>query len=229
LNEAGLRDEAAYVKESILDEPPDGPAAMLGLSAALAERGFGLEAVRLGWKAHARLRGEWSESVLRAIYPLAFADLIQAESRDRDLPPYLVAAIARQESAFAPAVVSRAGARGLLQIMPETGRWWANRLGIRDYSLDALFHPEINVHLGVAYFADLQRHYGDLQLSLIAYNAGATRARRWRERPSYKIDPELFAEQIPFSETRTYVRNIQTQLQIYRHLYADLSASNPTD
>lgn len=229
LNEAGLHEEAAAVIESILGQVPGGPEAMLGLSAVLAERGFGLQAVRLGWKAHARLRGQWSQSVLKAIYPLAFADLIQAESRTQDLPPYLVAAIARQESAFAPGVVSRAGARGLLQIMPETGRWWANRLGIRDYSLDALFHPEINVHLGVAYFADLQRRYGDLQLSLIAYNAGPTRARRWRERPSYNIDAELFAEQIPFSETRTYVRNIQTQMQIYRHLYADLSASEPAD
>jgi len=229
LREAGLYQEAQAVLESVLEEAPQRPAALLGLSNALAARGFGQEAVRLGWRAHARLRGHWSATVLKAIYPLAFEEIILAEARAQDLPPYLVAAIARQESAFAPQVVSRAGARGLLQIMPETGRWWASRMGIRDYNRDALFHPEINVHLGTAYFADLNRRYGDLQLSLIAYNAGPTRARRWRQRPSYAIDPELFVEQIPFNETRTYVRNIQTQVRIYRHLYGHLAIAEPAD
>ena len=100
-----------------------------------------------------------------------------------------------------------------------TGRWWAGRLKIRDYDIDLLFHPEINVHMGAAYFADLLRRYEDFQLSLIAYNAGPTRARRWRERPEYAIDPEIFVERIPFNETRNYVRGVQRQVRIYRHLY----------
>lgn len=229
LREAGLHEEAKAVLATITDSPPERPEEMIGLSVALAEHGFGQQAVLYGWRAHSALRGRWSSSVLRAIYPLAYEEIILAEADSRRLDPHLVAAIARQESAFAPDVTSRAGARGLLQIMPETGRWWANRLGVRDYSDDLLYHPEINVHLGTAYFADLQRRYSELQLSLIAYNAGPTRARRWRQRPEYRIDPELFTERIPFSETRTYVRNVQAQFRIYSQLYAGFGGSEPAE
>ncbi len=225
---AGLDDEARSVLESVVTAKSRRPEEKLGLALALAERGFGQEAVNLGWQAHSKL-GVWSVSVLRAIYPLAFREIIVAEAQDRELDPYLVAAMARQESAFAADVVSRAGARGLMQIMPQTGRSWADRLGIRDYSDDLLFHPEINVHLGAAYFADLQRRYGELQIALVAYNAGPTRARRWRERPAYQADPELFAERIPLSETRTYVKSVQTWYRIYRQLYGEQGQAQPAD
>ncbi len=230
LRAAGLREEAKAVLATITDSPPERPEELIGISIALAEGGFGHAAVLFGWRAHAALRGRWSVSVLRAIYPLAYREIIFAEANSRKLDPHLVAAIARQESAFAPDVTSRAGARGLLQLMPETGRWWASRLGLRGYSDELLYHPEINVHLGAAYFADLQRRYSELQLSLIAYNAGPTRARRWRQRPEYRIDSELFAERIPFSETRGYVRNVQAHFRIYRELYAGLGREDePAD
>lgn len=222
LRQAGLAEEAMTVLESILASRPRRPEALLGLSVALAERGFGEQAVRLGWSAHAQLQGHWSTSVLRAIYPLAYREIIFAESHSRRLDPSLVAAIVRQESLFTADATSRAGARGLLQLMPQTGRWWAGRLGVKDYSLEILYHPEINVHLGTAYLADLQRRYGELQLALIAYNAGPTRARRWQRRPEYQIDAELFAERIPFAETRGYVRGVQTQHRIYRQLYTEI-------
>ncbi len=228
LRKAGLAEEAQALLESITALRPKSAEAILALSYALAEHGLGRDAVRFGWRAHARL-GLWSASVLRAVYPLAYRDIILAEARDRELDPYLVAAIARQESAFASDAVSRAGARGLLQLMPETGRWWAGRMGVRDYDEALLFHPETNVHLGAAYFADLQRRYGELQLALVAYNAGPTRAQRWRERPSYRVDGELFAERIPFSETRTYVRSVQTHYRIYRNLYHPASPGEPAD
>jgi soluble lytic murein transglycosylase len=229
LRQAGLTDEAAYIVEQIAALRPRRPEELLGLSYALAEHGFGREAVIMGWRAHSRVRGLWSASVLRAVYPLTYEEIILAESTTRGVDPYLVAAIARQESAFSAEAVSRAGARGLLQLMPETGRWWAGRMQIRDYRPDLLFHPETNIHLGTAYYADLARRYGDIQLSLIAYNAGPTRARRWRERPEYKIDSELFAERIPFSETRTYVRNVQSHYRIYQHLYGGSAAVQTVD
>jgi soluble lytic murein transglycosylase len=229
LQRAGLEAEADATFEEVAAVRPRGAEEMLGLAATLLEYGHGQNAVRMGWNAHARLRGRWSASVLRAIYPLAYEEIIAAESESSGVDPVLLAAIARQESAFTPGVVSRAGARGLLQIMPATGRWWAGRLNIRDYNTDLLFHPEINIHMGAAYFADLQRRYGDLQLSLVAYNAGPTRARRWRERPSYAVDPELFVERIPFTETRNYVRGVQRQLRIYRALYGGAMLGRAAD
>lgn len=229
LREAGLDDEAESVLETILAMRPDTPEAMLGLSAALAEQGYGQDAVRFGWRAHARLKGRWSASVLRAIYPLAFTEILVAESRHHQVDPHLLAAVVRQESAFAPDVVSRAGARGLLQIMPPTGRWWARRLGVRDYTDELLFHAETNVHLGAAFLSDLQRRFGQLDLALVAYNAGPTRARRWRRRPDYRLDPEVFTERIPFRETRGYVRGVQTQLRIYRQLYSQFGLPASSD
>lgn len=224
LQQAGLDDEVRAVLDQILSARREKPAQLLGLSYALLEQGFGREAVRLGWRVHAQLKGRWSASVLKAIYPLGYPDIILAESRARRLEPHLLAALARQESAFDPEVTSRAGARGLLQLMPQTGRQWADRLGLRDYREDMLFHPEINVHLGAAYFADLARRYREMQIALVAYNAGPTRARRWRKRPAYRIDSELFAERIPLSETRGYVQSIQTQLRIYRQLYSEFGS-----
>jgi soluble lytic murein transglycosylase len=229
LLEAGLTEEAELVLNSILRSRPRRPEDLLGLSYELAERGFGEEAVLFGWRAHARLRGRWSVNVLRGIYPLTYSEILLAESRHHRVDPHLLAAVVRQESAFSPDVISRAGARGLLQIMPGTGRWWATRLGVRDYSDELLFHPETNVHLGAAFLSDLQRRYRELQISLAAYNAGPTRARRWVQSRAYRVDPEIFAERIPFSETRGYVRNIQTQLRIYRQLYTEFGTSEATD
>lgn len=229
LRAAGLAEEAETVVQGILRERSRQPDELLGLSRALLENGFGQEAVRLGWSAHSRLLGRWSLSVLRAIYPLAFEDIILAEARERRIDPHLVAAVVRQESAFDPTVISRAGARGLLQIMPYTGRWLADRLSIADYSDDVLFHPELNIYMGTAYFADLRRRYEDLQLTLIAYNAGPTRARRWKSRAEFAIDAELFAERLPFSETRSYVKNIAAHIRIYENLYGDFGAAQLGD
>lgn len=220
LRRAGLPEEANTVLAPILDAPPERAEELLALAHELARHGFGGEAVRLGWRAHARLRGEWSASVLKAIYPLPFADIIRAESRERDLDPVLLAAVARQESQFTPDAVSHAGARGLLQLMPQTARQWAGLTGLPDYRDELLDHPEINIHLGAAFLSHLQRRYRELQISLVAYNAGPSRARRWRNRPSYRADAELFVERIPFTETRNYVRGVQRHLRIYEHLYA---------
>ncbi|UCF20439.1 MAG: transglycosylase SLT domain-containing protein [Gemmatimonadota bacterium] len=223
LREAGLEEDASSILSLRMETPPDSPEELLGLAQELAARGYGFEAVRLGWRAHSRLRGRWSASVLRAIYPLAYREIILAEAQALGLDPYLVAAIARRESAFAPNAVSRAGARGLLQIMPATARWLAERLGMSDYDDELLFHPEISVQLGTAYLADLQQRYGELQIALVAYNAGPSRARSWQKRPEYAFDAELFAERIPFSETRDYVRAIQAQRRLYERLYPEFA------
>ncbi len=230
LREAGLEEDALSILSIRMNSLPDTPELLLGLAQELVARGHGYEAVRLGWRAHSRMRGRWSASVLRAIYPLAFPEIILAESEARGLEPHLVAAIARRESAFGPRAVSRAGARGLLQIMPATARWLATRLEVSDYDDELLFHPELSVYLGAAYFADLQRRYGDLQLALIAYNAGPSRARSWQKRPEYAVDAELFAERIPFTETRQYVRAVQAQVRLYEWLYPDFAVERrPAD
>jgi soluble lytic murein transglycosylase len=146
------------------------------------------------------------------------------EAKERDLDPYLIAGLIRRESAFSPEVVSSAGAVGLMQIMPQTGRGLARGAGLRNYDPDLLKQPEINVHLGTRYFRSLlDRFDGDLPLVLSAYNAGPTRARRWEELPE-AADMDLFTERIPYGETRDYVRHVLLHRALYSALYPDLEA-----
>lgn len=194
------------------------------LAEALNARGHTLTAVGMGWTLRRR-EGEWNRRLLRIIYPFPFRELILAEARERRVDPYLVAGLIRRESAFNPTVVSSAGAIGLMQIMPETGRGLARGAGMqRRYDPEILKEPEINVHLGIRYLEELLGRFdGDVPLVLAAYNAGPNRAVRWRELPEIR-DPELFMERVPYRETRDYIRHVLMHRALYRELYPDLPA-----
>ena len=156
--------------------------------------------------------------VLSVIYPLQYWSLIAKYSEAHKLDPYLVAALIAQESTFDKDIVSSAKAVGLMQIMPATGRRWARRLGIRNFSTRRLTVAETNVRIGTAYFADLIKQFGSEHAALAAYNAGESRVVRWqRERPGLPRDE--FIDDIPFPETQNYVRRILGTADDYRRLY----------
>jgi soluble lytic murein transglycosylase len=190
------------------------------LAEALNDRGYTLTAISMGWDIY-RGDGGWNPRLLRVIYPFPFQDLVLPESRERGLDPFLVAGLIRRESAFNPAVVSSAGAIGLMQIMPQTGRGLAQGAGLRGYEPEILKQPEVNVHLGTRYFESLMERFdGSLPLVLSAYNAGPSRARRWQAFPEAR-DAELFTERIPYAETRNYVRNVLLHRALYEALYPE--------
>jgi soluble lytic murein transglycosylase len=156
--------------------------------------------------------------VLSVIFPLQYWSLISKYAAAHKLDPYLVAALIAQESTFDKDIVSSAKAIGLMQIMPTTGRRWARRLGIRNFSTRRLTVPDINVRIGTAYFDDLVRQFGSEHAALAAYNAGESRVVRWqRERPGVPHDE--FIDDIPFPETQNYVRRILGTAEDYRRLY----------
>lgn len=201
---------------------PGAVAGEYALAEALNERGYTLTGIGMGWHLYERSR-EWNRRLLRLVYPFPFRTLVMAEARDQGLDPYLVAGVIRRESAFSPVVVSRARAVGLMQIMPATGRALARGAGL-PFDTDLLTRPEVNIHLGTRFFADLvDRFDGDLPLVLAAYNAGPTRASEWRRLPEAE-DPELFTERIPYGETRDYVRYVLLHQALYRALYADIES-----
>jgi soluble lytic murein transglycosylase len=174
--------------------------------------------VRVGW-ALQRREGSWNEALLRLVYPFPFRSTIEREAGRNNLDPFLVAGLIRQESGFHAAARSGAGALGLMQIMPATGTGLARELGIGSFSATRLTEPELNVRMGTRYMATmLARYDGRIVDALVAYNAGPTRMNRWRAFPEHG-DPELFTERIPFTETRDYVRIVQTNAAIYRALY----------
>ncbi|WP_018871763.1 transglycosylase SLT domain-containing protein [Thioalkalivibrio sp. ALJ16] len=156
----------------------------------------------------------WDDIELR--FPLAFQDLIVGGAREQAIDPAWAMAIARQESAFLHDVRSGAGALGVMQVMPATGRSIASAAGVRVASDWDILDPATNARLGTYYLRrNLDRFGGHSMLSTAAYNAGAHRVRSWLPEDR-ALDPDIWAELIPFSETRDYVRRVFA----YRILYA---------
>lgn len=167
----------------------------------------------LGEAGAALPRGVWT-----TLFPLPFADILVSRARHDDVDPALVAALMRQESMFDPAAISSAGARGLMQIMPATGRSLARKLGLR-YTTRSLHDAETNLRLGIRYVRDLLRRFdGRVDHMLAAYNAGPHRVDQWKARYP-DLTTEEFVETIPFTQTRLYVRNVLTNRELYRRLY----------
>jgi len=122
---------------------------------------------------------------------------------------------------FDAQVQSRAGAIGLMQIMPETGRLlYANSKMDGPYSTDILFDPETNIQLGIQYISQLNRKFNENGAHiLISYNAGPHMLQKWLKRFSHLNDPDVFIESIPYPETRKYVKKVLRNYGIYRILY----------
>jgi soluble lytic murein transglycosylase len=220
LNEAGL--ERGVVSEIVrLRARADGSrGAMLSFADALNERGRTIDGINIGW-ALLEDAGGWDREILRVTFPFPYRELVKREAREWGIDPIVLAALIRQESAFKADIVSRAGAIGLMQVMPPTGAQLARAHGPRPFSDASLTRPEVNLHLGAAFFRDMSRRYdGDLGLVLSAYNAGPTRATRWRDYPEAS-DPHRFTERIPIEETRGYVKSVRRNLGLYRALYAE--------
>jgi soluble lytic murein transglycosylase len=153
------------------------------------------------------------------LFPLAYWETIQAEAARRQLDPYLVASVIRQESAFEPMTVSNAGAVGLMQIMPAEASRIATAGGLGEVTREALFDPETNIAVGAAEFSQkLAAMNGNLNLAIAGYNAGEEPVRDWMTRTPID-DMDLFVESIPFAETRLYVKTVNRNRHEYRRIY----------
>lgn len=200
---------------------------LYALAEALHDRGETFRAISIG---RAIQRGEdgWNERLLRIIYPFPYQETIVAEATERGIDPYLVAGLIRQESMFDPAARSPVGAIGLMQLMPHTGRALARRERVGAISEARLHQPELNLRLGILHVSDLLARYDRPGDMLAAYNAGAGRLAGWRGLPEY-ADADLFAERIPYGETRDYVKAVQQNARIYHALYGSAPASGPSE
>jgi soluble lytic murein transglycosylase len=154
----------------------------------------------------------------RIAYPPAFREEVERWSAPVRVPPDLLQALMREESALDPAVISQAGAVGLTQLMPSTAKSVAKRLGIGPISPSSLTDPATNIRIGAAYLGELLARYGrQPALALAAYNAGSGAVRRWLEaRGSLELDE--FVEEIPIDETRGYVKRVLRTFAAYRLL-----------
>ena len=156
------------------------------------------------------------------LFPMPYETYLRSRSKPHKLDPYWVAALIRQESEFNPDAISRAGARGLMQIMPETGKGLARRLGIKGFSPRHLYQPDTSLRLGTFHFRKVYDQFNrQIEYTLAAYNAGEHRVREWINWKDFS-DAEEFTETIPFTETRGYVQAVFRNAEIYRKLYGKM-------
>ncbi|MDP1533246.1 MAG: transglycosylase SLT domain-containing protein, partial [Rubrivivax sp.] len=149
---------------------------------------------------------------LRFIAP--YRELAQRAARENDLDEAWIFGLMRQESRFINVARSSVGASGLMQIMPTTARWIAQRLGIKGFDPKEMQDPAKNIQFGAYYLKHVQTTLdGSPVLATAAYNAGPSRAQRWRDvRP---MESAVYIESIPFTETRDYVKKVMSNAMYY--------------
>jgi len=170
-------------------------------------------------------------------YPTPYVEKLNPITKQIQLDINWVYGLIRQESRFVTAARSHVGASGLMQVMPATGQFVAKKIGMSDYTPDKLSELQTNLVLGSNYLNmvlnDLDGSWG---LASAAYNAGPGRPKQWRQTLTKPVSMEIFAETIPFTETRTYVKNVLSNAVYYeilstgkpQSLKAKLGTVNPS-
>ncbi|WNG46787.1 transglycosylase SLT domain-containing protein [Archangium minus] len=218
LSEAGLFSDAA-------EEVQSRTARIRNQEQALT---FAHALLRLGEYGHAHAvaaRHLWGRAfgarvpeALAAFYPRAFASAVESEASRYKVSPFLVWAIMRRESAFRPEVASAADARGLMQVIPPTARAIAKKLEEPEPAPAELFSPSLSIRYGAWYLSQLMKRFSHPALAAAAYNAGPDAAVKWvKQKGSLPLD--LFVEEIPFRETRGYVKQVLADLYLYQSFY----------
>jgi soluble lytic murein transglycosylase len=156
---------------------------------------------------------------LQKFYPYPHQKLIKENCLKYEVDPYFVLAIMKTESRFYSSAYSRAGAMGLMQIMPETGKWIAQQMGWEDFAEVKLFEPQYNIPMGIWYLAYLAEKFdNNIVKVVVAYNAGSNRVNKWLKEGLWSGELQDLA-QIPYQETRKYVKRVFFNYQVYQDIY----------
>ncbi|MEW5806118.1 MAG: transglycosylase SLT domain-containing protein [Acidobacteriota bacterium] len=184
------------------------------------DREKAVELLKIG-SSNSSFPSEIPDHLLRLLYPHDGSEEICQIARSFSLDCNLILSLIHQESSFNPSAISRAGAIGLMQLMPDTGEEIARRLGKMNHSTSMLFRKDYNVLLGCSHFARIWKHFdGSLELSLAAYNAGEANVEKWKRWISNR-EIDVFVDNIPIFETRNYIKRVISNYQIYRELYGN--------
>ena len=222
LRRIGLTELAWEELEDVVQRSTGDPVRLYGLSSAYMKD----ERYHLGLRILRRhfgvLAASGDPALPRAfwemLYPFGWRDAVTRVADREGVDRFLVAALVREESNYHPGAISRAGARGLMQLMPGTAALVAASGGIAYAGVDHLDDPGLNIELGTRFLAGMLKEFSDPRLALAAYNAGPRRVHQWWK--SRRTDDlEAFVEQIPFDETRGYVKRVMLAWDEYRRIY----------
>lgn len=152
------------------------------------------------------------------VIPYKYEEYVNIYSKEYELDPLLVLSIIKCESNFDKSATSNKNAKGLMQIMDSTGEWAANEIGIKDFQVDMLLDPKVNIQIGCWYLNNLRNEFGDLDLIIAAYNGGSGNVNKWLNDNAYSLDGKKL-HYIPFKETKKYVDKVNTTYNIYKFFY----------
>lgn len=221
LRSVGLGDMADGEMEDLVRRAAGERARLYAVSSAYAQEARYHLALRILRRDFLTLARSGHPALPRAFwemfYPIGWRDELASAAARASLDPLFVAAVVREESSFDPRARSRTGARGLMQLMPETARPLARARG-RSVEDGALDEPAINLEMGSAYMSGLVKEFVDLRVAVAAYNAGPRRVREWWA-VRRSDDVEVWVEQIPFNETRGFVKRVMLSWEEYRRVY----------
>ena len=157
--------------------------------------------------------------IARSLYPFPYREIVVSEANKYEIDPLLIISVIRVESSFNQTALSEKGARGLMQIMPDTGYWIAEMIGLDDFCEECFYDPGVNISLGAWYINDLLRQFNDnLYQALAAYNGGRGNVSNWLSEGIWDGEKENLAD-IPFSETRSFIQKVERSYQRYQQIY----------
>jgi soluble lytic murein transglycosylase len=156
----------------------------------------------------------------KSAYPRDYAEFVEEYAAEYGVPETVIFAVIRTESSFHSGAVSPAGAVGLMQILPDTFEWLTNEMLFDHLDEGMLYDPETNIKYGTYYLSRLYDRYGDWNLALAAYNAGPGKVDEWLTDPEY-ADGAGGLKNIPFKETRNYVKKVGKARDVYERLYGE--------
>jgi soluble lytic murein transglycosylase len=221
LLDVDARSEASVQLRRALLEERDAmsPSEFAALGEMAVELGSRYFETRFRWERTKRFPRANSTTVrsLSLMFPWDYVRVVQNAARRKRVDSTLAIGLARQESAFNPRALSHAGARGLMQLMPQTASDLVSRRGVDAPEID-IFNPELNAELGTTYVRQLLAlHDGQVERALAAYNAGPGAVARWKRRLG-EVPNDVFVEEIPYRETRDYVRAVLSWQRKYEYL-----------
>lgn len=162
-------------------------------------------------------------------FPRGYKDIVGPYAKKYGVDEFLVYSVIREESRFQKDVVSPADAVGLMQLIPPTARVVARQIGINGFTVEMLTIPRVNIEMGIFYLKQVMDEFqGDVELALASYNAGPHRAADWKVR-YYGLEKDEFIEEIPFRETRNYIRRILRSYGAYKAIYGNTATAAPSE
>lgn len=164
------------------------------------------------------------DNVSKKMFPLEYKELVIKYAEENELDPLLVFSVIKAESNFDPKATSHKNARGLMQIIDNTGLWAADKMGIEGFKAENLYDPEVNIKIGCWYLKNLRneiyQYNGEINndLLLAAYNGGIGNVQKWLKDKEYSSSGKTL-DKIPYKETENYVRKVNGYKIVYKKLY----------